>query len=120
LVHRLIYLWHTGKMPVFIDHKDQNKTNNKIENLRPATKSQNNCNTKLRKDNTSGFCGVYWHKVANAWSAEISVKRKKRRIGFYETKEDAAMAYNLAATQLHGEYAKMNKIESTAKILTMA
>jgi hypothetical protein len=114
LVHRLVYLWHTGEMPVFIDHKDQNKSNNKIENLRPATKGQNNCNTKLRKDNKSGFCGVYWHKVAGAWSAEISVNMKKKRIGFFGNQEEAALAYNEAAIRLHGEFASLNKLTETA------
>jgi hypothetical protein len=113
LVHRLVYLWHTGEMPVFIDHQDQNKTNNKIENLRPATKGQNNCNTKLRKDNKSGFCGVYWHKVAGAWSAEISVNQKKQRIGFFDSSKKAAQAYNDVAMRLHGEFAKLNNLAET-------
>lgn len=114
LVHRLIYLWHTGEMPLFVDHKDQNKANNKIENLRAATKSQNNCNTKLRKDNKSGFWGVHWHKVAGAWSAGISVNKQHLNIGLFKTKEDAAIAYNEAALLLHGQFAKLNKLPETA------
>jgi hypothetical protein len=113
LIHRLIYLWHTGKMPVFVDHKDQNKANNKIENLRPATKSQNNCNTKLRKDNKSGFCGVHWHKATNTWAAQINVNNQGLHIGLFDDKEKAAIAYNEAAIRLHGEFARLNKVLST-------
>lgn len=58
--HRIIFLWHHGYLPSEVDHADGNPLNNRIENLRPATHSQNNMNTGVRKDNTSGEKGVSW------------------------------------------------------------
>lgn len=56
--HRIIFFLHFGYCPEIIDHIDGIRTNNRISNLRAATLSQNNCNTKLRKDNSSGHKGV--------------------------------------------------------------
>ena len=71
--HRLIFLYHNGYIPKFIDHIDGNRINNRIENLRVATREQNNQNAKFRKDNTSGIKGVSWNKRTKKWIAQCSV-----------------------------------------------
>ena len=65
--HRLIFLMHHGYLPKEIDHKDNDQLNNRIENLRPATRSQNCSNTGIGKKNTSGVKGVSWSKRNNKW-----------------------------------------------------
>ena len=70
--HRIIYLYHHGVLPEFLDHIDRNPKNNKIENLRAATKTQNKMNTVKRRGNngklnTSNFKGVSWDKENTKW-----------------------------------------------------
>ena len=59
-LHRIIFMMHHGYLPKYIDHIDGNPANNRIENLRPATSSQNNLNRGKHKRNTSGYKGVTW------------------------------------------------------------
>ncbi len=92
------------------DHINHIKTDNRRGNLRPATKSQNRCNSKLRRDNTSGHKGVSWCKVMKKWCAYINKAGKRFRLGHFDDKLDAAKAYNKAALKLHGEFAKLNKV----------
>jgi len=101
LAHRLIFLWHHGYLPELIDHIDQNSLNNKIENLRAATKSENSQNSNKRKSNTSGYKGVYWRKDVEKWSSQITINRKCKNLGVFQTKEDAYEAYQTAASKLH-------------------
>lgn len=108
LLHKLIYCYHTGDWPEFIDHIDQDKSNNKIENLRPATISHNGANRSIMTTNTSGYKGVSFHKAGKKWRASI----KARHIGSFNTKEEAALAYNEKALEEYGEYASLNIIES--------
>jgi len=77
LIHRLIYCWHHGDLPVVIDHIDGNIKNNKIENLRNTDKTANTWNAKIRKDNKTGVKGVYWHK--GRWMAQIRANKKTYR-----------------------------------------
>lgn len=97
--HRLIFAMFYGYFPKSIDHIDRNPQNNKIENLREATQSQNNYNASIRKDNTSGFKNVYWDKRRNQWVVMIKVNKKNKHIGYYdsfqEAKESAIKARNL-------------------------
>jgi len=103
--HRLVYLYHHGYLPNIIDHIDRDKLNNKIENLREATISQNNVNTKIRKDNASGLKGVTWHKASNKWCAQIMVNCKQNHIGLFLDIEDARAAYLQARRKYFGEFA---------------
>jgi hypothetical protein len=104
--HRLAFLWMTGDMPALVDHRDCNPRNNAWKNLRPATPSENSRNAKRSKNNTSGIKGVWWHSQIRAWCAEIWVDSKKRSLGCWLRKEDAAYAYASAAKELHGEFAR--------------
>lgn len=92
------------------DHKDRNGLNNQRGNLRSATCAQNAWNSGVRKNNKSGFKGVVFDKARKKWSAKINANGKRFYVGRFETKEDAATAYNIAAKKFHGEFAYQNKI----------
>ena len=106
--HRLIWLLQTGEDPGqwLIDHIDGNPHNNLFANLRLATSTQNQCNQKIRKDNTSGLKGVSWSEERKKWQTGIQVNGKRIALGRYNTKEEAYAAYCEAARRLHGEFAR--------------
>ncbi len=104
LAHRLIFMWHHGYIPEYIDHIDRNPLNNKIENLREATNSQNQANISHNKRNTSGFLGVSWESRKNKWRAQLRVKGKSVHIGLFDKPEEAYLAYCKVKYQHFGEY----------------
>ena len=104
--HRIIFLMAHGYCPEYIDHIDGNSLNNLIENLRPATLSENKANQKIYSSNSSGVKGVYWCKPKNAWVAQISFNRVRKTLGHFSTKELAASCVAAARNQMHGEYAR--------------
>lgn len=110
-LHRLIFLWHHGYLPEIIDHKDGNTMNNRINNLRESTVQQNSCNLKLNVNNTSGYKGVVKDRCDGKWRAAIASGDVNYFLGVYNTKEEAALAYNLAAKVLHKDFAKLNEIK---------
>lgn len=91
------------------DHIDGNGLNNVRSNLRLATMCQNRKNS-AKKDNrcSSKFKGVHWHKQAKKWEVEIQSDNIRHFIGCYDDEEQAAHAYDYAAKELHGEYARLN------------
>jgi hypothetical protein len=92
--HRLAWLYVHGNLPSSaIDHTNRIKTDNRINNLRLATDSQNKYNTALRKDNASGATGVYWHKGKGKWRCEFQFEGKKNHLGYFDNFEDAKAAY---------------------------
>jgi hypothetical protein len=93
-----------------IDHIDGNRLNNQRSNLRFATSSQNKANRGPRKDNTSGYKGVSWHKQRNKWTARIKANDKYQYLGLFSNKIDAAKAYNKAAIKYFGDYAWLNPL----------
>jgi hypothetical protein len=93
-----------------VDHIDGNPLNNQNENLRLCTNAENCRNTKIYKNNTSGYKGVQSIGKQGKWFAIINCNRKQKYIGTFETKEEAAMAYNEYAKKLHGEFARLNVI----------
>lgn len=101
-VHRLVFLYHHGYMPIQVDHIDGNRMNNKIENLRAATSSQNNQNRKATS--SSGIKGVVWHKQSKKWIASICVNRKSVHLGSFISIEEAALVANKARQSAHGEF----------------
>lgn len=104
-LHRMIFLYHYGYLPDFIDHIDGNRLNNRIENLRECTQSQNSYNARLRKDNKSGVKGVCWHKARKRWLASIRVNNKSKHVGWFKTLQSAKKAVDSAREKLHGEFA---------------
>lgn len=106
---RLAWFYMTGEwVSDFIDHKDGDKANDRITNLRPATNSQNQANRGLMLTNTSGLKGVSYQRSRNKWIAVITVEGKAKNLGRYATKEEAAAAYDLAAIAAWGEFAVTN------------
>lgn len=104
--HRLIFLMIHGYLPKIIDHIDNNKWNNKIENLREATNSQNMCNVKIPSSNTSGVKGVCWNKNKNAWQVQLRLHGKLNYLGLYKDKELAELVIFEARNKFHGEFAR--------------
>lgn len=105
--HRIIWMMHNGIIDstVIIDHKDRDKTNNRLENLRIANKPQNSHNQIKRITNTSGYKGVSYHKRDKKYQAYILVNYKRKNLGYFDTPEEASDAYKQAAIELHGEFA---------------
>ena len=105
LNHRIIFLMFHGYLPEFIDHIDNNRSNNRIENLREATLSQNQHNAKTRKDNTSGVKGVCWYKATQKWRVQLQVNGKVKFFGDYNDLEVAKLVANEARNTYHQNYA---------------
>lgn len=105
--HRLAWLLHYGEWPAReIDHINGVRDDNRIINLRLATRTENNWNTRARADNTSGFKGVYYHKTNNRWVAKIQRDGRRLFLGCFPTKEAAAAAVIAVRADLHGQYAR--------------
>jgi hypothetical protein len=105
-LHHVIFLLHHGFLPDYIDHKDGDSTNNKIENLRAATQSQNMANSVMKSSNTSGYKGVTFRKDTKKWASAIMVNGKHISLGSHKTKEDAHAAYVLGAKKYFGEFSR--------------
>jgi hypothetical protein len=98
-----------GFPPSGVDHiKGEDTLNNTRLNLRPATKQQNAANTAKRRDNTSGFKGVTWHRVARKWMAHIRVNGRDIYLGLHSDLSLAARIYDDAARKHFGEFARTN------------
>lgn len=105
--HRLAWILMTGKWPKSgLDHIDGNPINNKISNLREVNQSQNNCNAKIRRDNSSGLRGVTWDKERNKWQVQLSINKKRVFYARYDSLEDAKISYKKASEKYHGEFAR--------------
>lgn len=104
MVHRLIYLIHHGYLPQYLDHIDNDTFNNRIENLREATYSNNNCNVGLTKANTSGVKGVSWCKHHEKWRARVDLNKKTFYLGHHDDIKDAEKVVRKVREQLHKEF----------------
>ena len=104
LNHRLIFLMFHGYLPKVLDHINSVRTDNHIENLRPATISQNNHNAVCRKDNTSGYKNVSWHKRINAWMVRVDANRQTKYVGYFKDLELAGLVAQEARDKFHKEY----------------
>ena len=93
---------------VSVDHRNGDGLDNRKQNLRVATKAQNNQNTRVRLDNRSGYRGVTWHKHTGRWRAQICVDGRRTHLGLFDTAEQAALVYDTAARQHHGAFASLN------------
>jgi len=90
------------------DHIDCDGLNNARANLRPASPSQNKANARKIRSNTSGYRGVSWDRRKGKWAASIRIDGVQRRLGRYGSREEAAVAYDRAAKEQWGAYARPN------------
>lgn len=104
--HKLIFMFHNGFMPEIVDHIDGNPLNNKIENLRPATRSQNMRNAKIHKTNTSGVKNVHWSKIDKKWIVMLRYAGTKKYFGSFDDIELADLVAQEARDKFHGQYAR--------------
>jgi hypothetical protein len=105
LLHRFILDATNG---VFVDHIDGDGLNNRRDNLRLVTHAQNSTNRRRGINNTSGFKGVYLHKLSGRWRGRIFVSGKAICLGYHDTPEAAHEAYKAASIKLHGAYGRFD------------
>lgn len=107
--HMTMHRWILGaQLGVEVDHKNGDKLDNRKGNLRPANASQNRANSKLYKSSTSGFKGVSFDKKKKKWRAYLVIGKKQKWLGHFSTAEEAARAYDAAAREHFGEFARSN------------
>ena len=104
-MHRVVAGLHGLNLSDIIDHKDRNPLNNQISNLRPANKSFNSANQKVKSRKLKG---AFLAKSTGKYMAQITVNRKKIYLGTYLTEVEAAKAYDKAAVEHFGEIASLN------------
>jgi hypothetical protein len=105
-LHRMIATRMGLTMTEEVDHENGNGLDCRRSNLRDATRLQNRRNARLRSDNTSGFKGVFWEKQRQKWHAKLQGdNRRSVHVGFFASKEEAAVAVRAARLRLHGDFA---------------
>jgi hypothetical protein len=105
--HRLAWLITYGVWPEYtIDHKNGNRSDNRIDNLREATITQNHANQPPRKSSRSGVRGVHFSQREQRWIAKITVSGRTKHVGQFKTRDAAAKAYAQAARVAFGEFAR--------------
>lgn len=103
IMHRLLLGCGHGEQG---DHKNRNSLDNRKQNLRKCTNSQNKANTRRIKTGKSGFIGVT--RCKRKWKARIGINRKSINLGYFRTPEEAAKKRDKAAIKFHGEFAVLN------------
>lgn len=104
--HNLIWTYVTGKYPTDeVDHENRDPSDNRWRNLREATRSQNQANTRLYRNNKAGIRGVHRTGKSGRWRAMISVDGKNRHLGLFNSSEEASKAWVAAAKEIHGKFA---------------
>ena len=91
-----------------VDHMNGDGLDNRRANLREATNAQNMANQRLSRRNTSGFKGVTWRKDKCRWQVQVGVAGRLKHLGYFDSAEEAARAYDAAAREYHGEFATLN------------
>ena len=90
--HRVIWKLVHGYDPVFIDHEDHNRSNNRLTNLREVTRVQNQQNLKKASTNKSGTTGVWWNEEKQGWDAFLGLNGRKKKLGRFKTEQEAIQA----------------------------
>jgi len=107
-MHRLISKTPKG---LETDHINGNKLDNRKENLRHCTKSENMRNRGKQTNNKSGYKGVSWHLRAKKWLAHIVINRKSIHLGLFDDPEEASKTYRKAEKEMFGEFARKDETD---------
>jgi hypothetical protein len=112
-MHTEIWIRNNGPISegLTVDHEDQTTLDNRIQNLRLGSIAQQGFNKKPFVSNRSGYKGVSFQQRTQRYTASIRCSPKRIHLGYFDTAEEAARAYNEAALRLHGEFACLNQIE---------
>ena len=105
--HRLAFLYMTGSIPEFCDHKNRIRSDNRWQNLRPATRKENLRNTSISSRNKSGYKGVSWYRKGRKWHSQISCHGKNTHIGYFDCKYHAFCEYVLKSREMFGEFSSV-------------
>jgi len=94
---------------ISVDHISHDGLDNRKRNIRKCTASENACNSRKRRGNTSSkYKGVCWHKASNKWMAYINFNKKREYLGLFTYEEYAARAYDIKAKEIFGKFAFLN------------
>jgi hypothetical protein len=104
--HRVIFAYHHGYTPALIDHIDGDVANNRVENLREATRHENAYNSRVRPDNTSGTRGVTYDRAKRKWVVRLHVAGKCLNLGRFADQELADLVAHEARDKYHGAFAR--------------
>ena len=108
--HRVIWAIVNGSWPVNeIDHIDQDRSNNRIGNLREATSQENARNSCMRSNNTSGTTGVFWDKATQKWAARIMIDGQNKNLGRFRCITSAIVSRKVAEVK-NGYHANHGRI----------
>jgi hypothetical protein len=105
LTHRVVWLYHNGYFPDVVDHINNIKDDNRIENLRSADRSKNQHNRAALKESSSGYKNVSWCKNAKKWRVSLCLKSKSHHFGLYDDLELADLVATMAREKYHGDFA---------------
>ena len=108
-LHRFI-LGVEDNPEIMVDHIDRNPLNNRKNNLRICTASQNQMNRSRKCKKTSKYRGVSYDAPTKKWKVSIKLNRKSIHGGYFDSEDEAGMKYNELAIKYHGEFAVLNKI----------
>ena len=111
-VHRLIFLLEHGYLPKEIDHINGDRQDNRLENLREVTRSENQFNKAMCSNNTSGFRGVNWHKHSKSWLVRVCTKGKTKILGYFKDLELAGLVADEARNLYHGKFAYQARLDA--------
>jgi len=108
LVHAIVaqaFLQHlpNGTHTIVVDHINNIKTDNRVSNLQLITQRENIEKSYLSKKTSSKYTGVFWHKIANKWVAQIRIEGKKKYLGCFADEYKAHLAYQNALNELNNK-----------------